>query len=279
MKLQIFQSLWGMERLARPGRPEWSLEEKLQKIAEAGFEGVEFCFEDLEFTRRVTGILKDVNLKCSCIAFPETVDELIPIIERVKEFGATHINIQPMPMPETVEECKPYLLGCQQLADDAGVQVFFETHRDRMTTDLIFTLHLIDAVTEITLTADLSHFLVGREFPYPVSEKNHNLIRRILARTGAYHGRVASREQVQVQISFPHHKIWVDLFMQWWEEGMRMWRAKAGADDVLTFVTELGPPSYAITGPDGKELSDRWEEALQMKDMVRALWNRLERET
>ncbi|MBI1926830.1 sugar phosphate isomerase/epimerase, partial [Candidatus Poribacteria bacterium] len=87
MKLQIFQSLWGMERLARPGRPEWSLEDKLQKIAEAGFEGVEFCFENLEFTKRMVSLLKDLNLKCSCIAFPEEVDELKPIIERVLEFG------------------------------------------------------------------------------------------------------------------------------------------------------------------------------------------------
>jgi sugar phosphate isomerase/epimerase len=258
MKLQIFQSLWGMEKLVHPGQPEPSLAEKLGQIAEAGFEGVEFCMEDLALTKQIVGILKDVNLKCSCIAFPETGDELKPIIERVLEFGATHINIQPMPKPETVEEGIPYLLGCQALSDEAGVEVFFETHRDRMTTDLIFTLHLIDAVPGITLTADLSHFLVGREFPYPVSEENHNLMRRILARTGAYHARVASREQVQVQISFPHNKIWLDLFLQWWEEGMRMWRAKAAADATLTFVTELGPPFYAMTGPDGQELSDRW---------------------
>jgi hypothetical protein len=278
MKLQIFQSLWGMEKLARPGRPEWTLEERLQKIAEAGFEGVEFCFEDLDFVKQMTNLLNNLNMKYSCIAFPETADELQPIIDRVIEFGATHINIQPMPKPERVEAGIPYILGCQQLADDAGVQVFFETHRDRMTTDLIFTLHLIDAVPHITLTSDLSHFLVGREFPYPVSEENHNLIRRILARTGAYHGRVASREQVQVQISFPHNKIWLDLFMQWWEEGMRMWRDNAAADDTLTFVTELGPPFYAMTGPDGNELSDRWEEAIQMKNLVQELWERLERE-
>jgi hypothetical protein len=33
--------------------------------------------------------------------------------------------------------------------------------------------------------------------------------------------------------------------------------------------------TYAITGPDGRELSDRWQKALVMKDMVRALWDRV----
>ena len=31
-----------------------------------------------------------------------------------------------------------------------------------------------------------------------------------------------------------------------------------------------------MTGPDGYELSDRWAEALLLKDMVRASWDRIE---
>jgi hypothetical protein len=112
-----------------------------------------------------------------------------------------------------------------------------------------------------------------------VEEENHSLIRRILDLSWAFHGRVASREQVQVQISFPHHKPWVDLFLGWWEEGFRLWRAKAPPDGRLVFTTELGPPDwYAITGPDGLEMSDRWQEALQLKDLIEGIWQRLEAE-
>ena len=47
-------------------------------------------------------------------------------------------------------------------------------------------------------------------------------------------------------------------------------------------MTELGPPFYAMTGVDGQELtnrrSNRWEEAIQMKELVQELWEHLENE-
>ena len=48
--------------------------------------------------------------------------------------------------------------------------------------------------------------------------------------------------------------------------------AGRGRTPTLTFLVELGPPPYAITGADGYELSDRWEEAQVMLRQVRALW-------
>jgi len=174
-----------------------------------------------------------------------------------------------------LEDCVPLLEGWRRLADDAGVALNVETHRDRMTTDLHFTLRLLDCFPDLRLTADLSHYLVGREFAWPVSEENHAQIHRILDNTWALHGRVASREQVQVQLGFPQHQGWVSLFMGWWEYGIRSWRRRAEPDAVLTFLCELGPPPYAITGADGFELTERWDEALVMKAMIRGLWDRI----
>jgi hypothetical protein len=77
-----------------------------------------------------------------------------------------------------------------------------------------------------------------------------------------------------VPINFPHNKVWLDLYASWWEYGFKQFKARAGADDVMTFVVELGPPTYAMQGADGQELSDRWEEAIQLKDLVRDIWER-----
>ncbi len=272
-KFLVYQSMWAMER-RRPDGQEWTLEQKLAMIRDAGFDGAGVRFFDYQYAKEVTAFLRAHNLSWQAQCYPKTIDDLKPIIEHVQDLGAEHINLQADIRPYTVEECVPLIEGWLRLADDAKLRVHIETHRDRMTTDLFFMLHLLDRFPDLRLTGDLSHYLVGREFAYPVTEENHRLMRRVMDHCWGYHGRVASREQVQVQISFPHMKHWVDLFMGWWAYGFETWKKRAPADATLTFLCELGPPEYAMTGPDGYELSDRWSEALMMKDMVRDLWHK-----
>lgn len=273
-KFRVYQSLWAMER-RRPDGLEWSLDEKLEMIRDAGFDGCGVRFADRDYARTVTRFLRDHGMSWQAQCYPRTVDELKPIVEHVQEFGADHINLQADVRPYDLEDCVPYIEGWHRIATDAGIALHIETHRDRMTTDLFFTLHLLDRFPDLRFTADLSHYLVGREFAWPVSGENHALIHRILDSSWGFHGRVASREQVQIQTSFAHHQSWVELFMGWWEYGFRSWRRRAGPAATLTFLCELGPTPYAITGADGYELSDRWQEALALKDAVRALWARV----
>jgi len=279
MELLVFQSMWGMEEL--PGeKGSWSLEEQVDQIAAAGFDGAA-VEDDVPEARDTISLLRDRGLKWCVACFPKTIEDFATTIEFIEETGrdgCDHINMQPNVRPATVLESIPYVLGWQQMADQAGLDLYIETHRDRMTTDLLFTLQLIDAVPSLKLTADLSHFLVGREFKWPVPDAEHELIRRILERTWAFHGRVATREQVQVQLSFPHQQRWLELFTHWWEQGFRSWRTRAAQEDTLIFTPELGPPPYAITGPDGTEQSDRWEEALLLQQTARDIWQKLETE-
>jgi hypothetical protein len=274
-RLKIYQSLWAMER-RRPDRQEWSLDEKLRMIRDAGFDGAGVRFFDLDYAREVTDFLRAHGMSWQAQCYPRTVDDLRPILAHVQELGADHVNLQPDVRPYTIEECVPLIEGWLALGAAAGIPVHIETHRDRMTTDLLFTLHLLDRFPELRLTGDVSHYLLEREFAWPVSAENHALIHRILDQCWGLHGRVASREQIQVQILFPQHREWVELFMGWWDYAFRSWRRRAGPDATLTFLCELGPPEYAMTGPDGYELSDRWAEALVMKERIRALWDGLD---
>ena len=271
--LLVLQSLWAMER-RQPDGMEWSLDEKLEKIIAAGFDGVSSVWVDRLHAKRVASAIKPHGLVAEGVCFPETIDDLKPILEIGTETGLQHLNVQPNVRPRTVRECIPLLEGWARLSEQVDFPVYIETHRDRMTTDLHFTLDLLDQLPNLKFLADLSHFLVGREFAEPVSDENHRMIERILDNSWAMHGRVASREQVQIEIRFPQHKKNVDLFKRWWTYGIESWRKRAGANAKFVFTCELGPQPYAISGPDGKDLSDRWEDSLVMRDIINDVWSR-----
>lgn len=277
--LEIFQSLWAME-LRRPDGQERSHEQSFEMVAEAGFAGmaIDLGVTDMATALATKPLFERHNLGCMINAFPSTIEDLRPSLHMARDFNARFVNIIGLVMPISVEEMVPVIRQWIGMAEEEGVAIQFETHRNCITNDLFATLQLIDAIPEMDLCADLSHFLLDREFRYPISDGDHALIRRILERSASFQGRVASREQIQVQISFPQHQKWYDLFAEWWEEGFRLWRARAQRDDVLNFLCELGPPEYAITGADGYELSDRWEEALMIKSRVEEIWDRLEQE-
>jgi sugar phosphate isomerase/epimerase len=282
MQLDVFQSMWAMEGLPWRGDREWDVEERLEKIAEAGFAGVNVSASDAQAARRTCAAAVARGLRIALSGFPTSVDELRPILDTVEDVGRSHVdhlNLQPNIRPRMVSECLPYLSGWSDLAEQAGVPTYVETHRDRMTTDLLFTLDLLEAMPQLQLTADLSHYVVGREFAWPIDDVAHEMIRTVLLRSRAFHGRVASREQVQIQLSFAQHRPWLELFAGWWEFGLRHLRSTLDASSTIVFTTELGPTQwYAITGPDGAELSDRWAESLALKDLVGAIWSRLESE-
>jgi sugar phosphate isomerase/epimerase len=273
-KLLVLQSMWAMQRRHTDGH-ERTLEENVRMIVEAQYDGISMGLREHDDVRRVARLLRahDMQLEGGC--FPRTVDDLLPALEIASEVGVLHLNVQADVRPRRLQDCIPLLEGWRRLAEQVPFPVYFETHRDRMTTDLLFTLDLLDSFPDLRLLADLSHFLVGREFAWPVTEENHALIHRVLDHSWAFHGRVASREQVQVEISFPHHRMWLDLFLRWWEYGFRSWRGRAEADDSLAFVCELGPKPYAITGADGNDLSDRWQDALLLRAEIRKVWARV----
>ncbi|MDB5789696.1 sugar phosphate isomerase/epimerase family protein [Caballeronia mineralivorans] len=273
-RLEVYQSLWAMERRHTDGY-ERSLEDNIAMIAQAGFDGVSASYESSDNVRRLTGLLKPLGLNAEGQCFPRTVDDLQPVLENATEFGVHHVDLQPDVRPRRLGDALELIDGWTRLAEQVDFPVYIETHRDRMTTDLHFTLDLVDARPDLKLLGDISHYLVGREFAMPVSDENHAAMHQVLDHSWAFHGRVASREQVQIEISFEPHRIWVDLFLDWWRYGFASWKQRAGVDDTLVFTCELGPKPYAIIGRDGNDTTDRWAESLLMRDWIRELWNSL----
>lgn len=276
-KLEVFQSIWGMER-RRPDGLEWTIEEQVEMIAEAGYAGMDLLSFRPEISRPANKLLQKAGLACTCCAFPKSIDGFQNDIDLALELGARHLNVIGQMYPMTVEEGADIIKRWLEMGDKSGMPVTIETHRDCITTDMLYTLQLMQAVPEMKLCADVSHFVVGREFTWPIPSRDENWIQQVLDRSVALQGRIASREQIQIQIDFAQQQRWVRKFQQWWEDGIRKWRYRESDDATLNFLIELGPPPYAMTDKDGWELSDRWEEGLTIKGWVEDIWARLETE-
>jgi hypothetical protein len=276
-QLEVYQSLWAME-LRQPGVPERRMEDNFKMAAEAGYHGlcIDPAIHEIEDCLALKPLYRDYGLKCMVNAFPATVAELPPLLELAVELDASLVNVIGQVMPLTVEEGVPVIRQWMEDAQRAGLPLLFETHRDCTLNDLYYALQLIEAVPEMRLCADLSHYVIDREMRLPLGDTDREYMHRILERSDCFQGRIANREQVQVQIDFPQHQEWVRQFRDWWTDGMGMWRLRNGPDATLIFLCELGPPPYAMTDANRAELSDRWQEALTIRSWVEEIWSSLD---
>ena len=272
-KLEIYQSLWAME-LRQPGHPERPMEQNFEMAAEAGYHGlcIDPAVHEIDDFLRLKPLYDKYGLRCMVNAFPATVEELPALLSLAQALDASLVNVIGQVMPLTVPEGIPVIRQWMADARRAGLPLLFETHRDCTLNDLYYTLQLIEAVPEMRLCADLSHYVIDREMRLPLGQRDDEYMNRILDRSDCFQGRIANREQIQVQIDFPQHQDWVEQFKAWWKYGISRWRERNPPDASLVFLCELGPPPYAMTDANQQELSDRWAEALKIRSWVEDIW-------
>ena len=273
--LKVYTSLWAMMPHDQSG-VVLSYEEICEKVAAAGYDGMalDLGAGDIAQAREVQPIMARYGLTPLIVAFPKTVESMREVLVMSKDFGAPFVDVIGQVMPISVDGMIPVIRRWMDMAEEIGMPVQFETHRNFITNDLFTTLSLLDAIPEMRLCADLSHYVVDREFKLPLQHHEQMMISRILDRADSFQGRVASRQQIQLQLDFPQHQKWVDLFKGWWREGFERWLSQNQEGDCL-FLCELGPPEYAMTDHAGVEMSNRWEEALVIKSWVEDIWAEL----
>jgi hypothetical protein len=263
-RLAVFQSLWAMERLPWKAAVAWTLEERVATVADAGFAGVavDLGAREAPAAAALRPLLAASGLRCLVLAFVNEAKPLADALEYCVEVGAEGVVVCGQVFPSDVVAGATIIRGWMDEAVAAGVPFELETHRYTITNDLGFTVRLLDALPDLRLAADLSHYVVGNELPDAGDDRSEALISRILERATSFQGRIATRGQVQVSATFAQHAAAVERFRRWWTKGFSNWRARSSTDGECIFVCELGAPPYPITGPDGEELSDRWAEAL-----------------
>ncbi len=269
-RLQIQHSLWSLIGLPMNQRAEWSLDEKFERVKAAGFEGVECWLTDEdEAIHRST--LDKYDLRLTLGHHPHTLEDVQAVVKRAKRLNADFVFAQPLNPFCPIKDAANFCREARKIANEAGLAFFVETHRNNIPESLNQALALIEHLPEVRFTGDFSHFVVVSEFYGMEYERAIERMMPVLARTSHLHGRISNGEAVQVDVGDGSGAT-AQFFVQIWTAVMRAWREAAGPGDVFPFASELGPPRYAITLPDGKEFSDRWEQSLVMKRLAESAW-------
>lgn len=268
-RLRVQHSLWSLIKLPLNG-PEWTLDEKLARVKAAGFEGVE-CWLSPEDEQAHKAALDAHGLRLTLGHHPFTLDEVRGTVAQAVRLGADFVFAQPLHPYVPLAEAVPFLREARHIAYDNGLPFFVETHRGNIPESLNQALMLIEQMPEVRFTGDLSHFVVIGEFYGWEAEGALERMMPVLKRTSHLHGRISNGEQVQVDVGDGTGET-PQFFVRLWAAAMRCWLQDAGSGDIFPFASELGPPRYAITLPDGSEFSDRWEQSLVMKRLAEQAW-------
>ena len=266
--LHLSQSWWGMAGLPMNDEP-WSPEERFTRIAEAGFQSVHNGARDKKSAQFFARNLANNGLSYIRNAVVEPDADIDAISEIQAVAGTTLINYQLspafMPLSWNIRRVEQAVEAARQ----HGLTPVFETHRGRITQDPLRAMKLMAALPEIRFTIDLSHWMVGGEWALH-DVQLQQVIDHVIERAGLIHGRVSNGHQVQIDIGPDGDNPWANPFKEWWTRVFRI--AQKTPERSVPFVCELGPPPYAMVDLDGKEISDRWQQANVLARVAHSCW-------
>ena len=257
--------LWGMET--------GSLTDRLRRIRDAGYDGVEMGVPPdpagrAELARALPGLgLKLVAQQwtagADAAAHARSFEEQY---RRAVDLGPLFVNSHTGRDTWPLAENLVVFETARRLQQSVGVKIVHEIHRGRPTFSAPSTLALIEALPDLRLTADFSHWCCVHE---SLLEDLGAEVGLVSARVDHVHARVGHAEAPQV--TDPRAPRWeraLAAHLAWWQAIVDR-HARAGAA-TLTICPEFGPPDYMTVLPDsGEPIADQWAVNLWMKDFLR----------
>ncbi|SEM86966.1 sugar phosphate isomerase/epimerase [Paenibacillus sp. OV219] len=250
MQTKFLKPLWGMEG---------SYREMFTRIQAAGFDGVETPMPDVAEESEFKELLQEFGLDFVPQIFTGGTDHAASFqeqVERAVSFKPLFVNSHSARDSMTFDEQIDFFTKALAVERSTGLMVGHETHRQRAMFTPWTTARLLEALPELKLTADLSHWTCVCESHL---EDNQADIALAVSRTLHIHARVGYAEGPQVpDPSAPEYATEVALFEGWWKQ---MIQARAAQGQQFAYVApEFGPPGYLHTLPHTNvPVADLWE--------------------
>jgi sugar phosphate isomerase/epimerase len=163
------------------------------------------------------------------------------------------------------DDNKKFIEHTQALAKETGILICHETHRGRMLFAAHITRKFIESFPELRLTLDISHWCNVHE---SLLADQQETVEMALSRTDHIHARIGHPEGPQV--NDPRAPEWepvVKQHFEWWDKIVERKRKNG---EVVTILTEFGPPDYMPTLPYTKQpLGNQWEINVHMMQVLR----------
>ena len=273
-RLRHIANLWTLQQHPS-ARDEWPLATKVQAIAESGFDGV--CWAgSAELTHELE---RHGLLFVGGMASGEQ-GALGGLLEELKGFGATHVNVQLGADDVLTPEALRLTLTLMQEGKRLGLLPAVETHRGTCTETPEKTYALAGAYFEATgellpLSWDLSHFAVVKHLTPELFSQRLLLRPELIQHAQQFHLRPFNGHHAQVPITDGDGNLTreVEQWLPFAEDLLRCWLEGNRHSGREIFVCpELGPVNggYALS-----TFPNSWEDAKVLRGEIDKLWQRL----
>jgi sugar phosphate isomerase/epimerase len=265
-KLKLLATNWGF-----PG----TLEEYCAKVKKEGYDGIELwwplekkdqdeLFDCLHRHELEVGFLcggSDSN-------FQKHLDQFVQMVDAAAKESIQkplYINCHTGRDYFSFEQGKIFLEHTIELSKATGIKICNETHRSRLLYSAPVARHYMESLPELRVTFDVSHWCNVHESLLADQTETLDLT---LQRVDHIHARIGHPEGPQV--NDPRAPEWdsaVKAHFAWWDKIVELKKQKG---EVLTILTEFGPPDYMPTLPYTRQpLADQWAVNVYMMHMIR----------
>jgi sugar phosphate isomerase/epimerase len=272
--LRHVANLWTFVQHPSP-QNEWSLDQKLRAIKEAGFDGV--CWGPIPGLKEGlerNGLFFLGGMSSGKVAeFPKLLAEL-------KDAGAHHVNVQMADEDTLTPEATSLALVLMEQGRKLGLEPAVEVHRDTCTETPEKTYALAEAYQKITgellpISWDFSHISVVKHLR-PDNYIEKMIVRPdLIQRAQQFHFRPFNGHHAQVPVTDGKGNLTQEVkdWLPFAEAVLKCWLAGNKNSSREIFVCpEMGPIAggYALSA-----FPNSWEDAKILRVEIDRLWKKL----
>lgn len=264
-KLKFYATNWGMS-------DNW--DKYCEKVKEAGYDGLETWLPNKEAEQQeMLSALKKHGLSLGLLSggggglFDQYYESFIENVQRAADFTPDYINCHTGKEYYTFEENSRLIAAAEEISRKHDIPIYHETHRGRFSFAAHVTSDYLKAIPYLNLTLDISHWCNVHE---SMLADQKETVALALSRTSHIHARVGHPQGPQVSDpSVPEWKSILDQHLAWWDEIIRIQKAKG--ETQMTITPEFGPPGYMPTLPYTEQpVANQWAANLYMMKLLKA---------